>query len=315
MTTRREVFPLLAGAAGASAASDSQLAAAAAPAHTALSEPELKRISYQSERTGKQRDYFVYLPRGFAQSKQWPVMLFLHGNGERGDARKDLDYVLVHGPMFEAWCQRRNLPFVIISPQLPMFGQGDVDYIRNRTRDQIPQRLANWTNPRPDGRVLRLAEAMQGKLSDDKLPDGPEGPPDGWNEIENELLAMVDRTIADFKGDAKRVYLTGLSYGGFGAWFLAARHPEKFAALAPIVGYGHPDHAGPIARAKLPLWVFAGGRDPVVPLRFFYPALNKLEELGHPEVRFTVAEELGHLAWVRIYEGQDLYSWMLAQSR
>ena len=81
----------------------------------------------------------------------------------------------------------------------------------------------------------------------------PTGPPDGWNEMESELLAMVDRTIADFKGDAKRVYLTGLSYGGFGAWNLAARHPQKFAALAPIVGYGHPDHAEPIARAKLPL--------------------------------------------------------------
>jgi len=156
---------------------------------------------------------------------------------------------------------------------------------------------------------------MQGKLADDKLPDGPEGPPDGWNEMEKELVAMVDRTIADFKGDARRVYLTGLSYGGFGAWNLAARHPDKFAALAPIVGYGHPDHAAPIARAKLPLWVFAGGRDPVVPLRFFYPALNKLEALGHPEVRFSVEEDLGHLTWVRIYEGQDLYSWLLAQSR
>jgi predicted peptidase len=303
------LFPLLAGATGVSAAADSR----AAP--EAQSKPELKRVSYQSARTGKQRDYFVYLPRGFAQSKQWPVMLFLHGNGERGDGKKELDYVLVHGPLFEAWCQRRNLPFVIISPQLPMFGQGEVDYIRNRTRDQIPQRLENWINQRPDPAGLRLAEPMQGKLADEKLPDGPEGPPDGWNEIESKLLAMIDRTVADFKGNAKRVYLTGLSYGGFGAWNLAARHPDRFAALAPIVGYGHPDHAAPIARAKLPMWVFAGGRDAVVPLRFFYPALNKLEQLGHPEVRFTVEEDLGHMAWVRIYEGQDLYSWMLAQSR
>jgi predicted peptidase len=310
MTTRREVLPLLAGAAGIAAASDSHAAPPTPP-----SEPELKRVSYKSTRTGKTRDYFVYLPRGFAQSKQWPVMLFLHGDGERGDAKGELDFVLIHGPLFEAWCQRRNLPFVIISPQLPKFSRGEVDYIKNRTRDQIPQRLANWINPRPDAAAVRLAEPMQGKLADDKLPDGPEGPPDGWNEIESELIAMVDRTIADFKGDSRRVYLTGLSYGGFGAWNLAARHPEKFAALAPIVGYGHPDHAEPIAKAKLPLWVFAGGRDPVVPLRFFYPALNKIEALGHPEVRFTVAEDLGHLTWVRVYEGQDLYSWMLAQSR
>ena len=310
MPTRREMFPMIAGAVGISAASTSNAAPPEPP-----SEPELRRVSYKSERTGKQRDYFVYLPRGFAQSKQWPVLLFLHGDGERGDGRKELDYVLMHGPVFEAWCQRRNLPFVMISPQLPMFGRGDVPYIKDRNRSQIPERLANWINPRPDATGVRLLEAMEGKRSDDKLPDGPEGPPDGWNEIEDELISMVDRTIADFKGDPKRVYLTGLSYGGFGAWNLAARHPQKFAALAPIVGYGHPDHAEPIAKAKLPLWVFAGGRDPVVPLRFFYPALNRLEQLSHPEVRFTIHADLGHLAWIRVYEGQDIYSWLLSQSR
>lgn len=298
---------MLAGAAGISAAAEAPAAA------SAMSEPELKRVSYRSTRTGKDRDYFVYLPRGFAQAKTWPVMLFLHGDGERGDAKGELDFVLVHGPLFEAWCQRRDLPFVIISPQLDKFGRGDVPYIKDRDSAKIPRRLPTGINPRPNARDVSLPGPMQGAMSDDKLPDGPAGPPDGWNEMETELIAMVDRTVADFKGDAKRVYLTGLSYGGFGAWNLAARHPQKFAALAPIVGYPHPDHAEPIAKAKLPVWVFAGGRDPVVPLRFFYPALNKLETLGHPDVRFTVEEDLGHLAWVRIYEGQDLYSWLLAQ--
>jgi predicted peptidase len=309
MTKRREVFSLMAGAAGISAAPTSSAVAAG------LSDPELRRVSYQSARTGKQRDYFVYLPRGFAQRKQWPVMLFLHGDGERGDARGELDFVLMHGPLFEAWCQRRDLPFVIVSPQLDKFSRGEIPYIKHRDASKIPRRFASGINARPDAREVRLPGAMQGVDADDKLPDGPAGPPDGWNEMESELLAMLDRTIADFKGDARRVYLTGLSYGGFGAWNLAARHPQKFAALAPICGYGHPDHAEPIATAKLPLWVFAGGRDPVVPLRYFYPLLNKLESRGHPEVRFTVEEDLGHLVWVRVYEGQDLYSWMLVQAR
>jgi len=308
MTTRREIFPLLAGAAGTAAASESVAAA------TGSSEPELRRISYHSARTGKERDYFVYLPPGHAHGKNWPVMLFLHGNGERGDGKNELDYVLAHGPLFEAWCQKRHLPVVIISPQLPMFGMGEVDYIKNRTPAQIPRRMPSGINARPDAASARLAEPMQGVMSDDRLPDGPAGPRDGWGEIESELLAMIDHTIADFKGDSRRVYLTGLSYGGFGAWYLAARHPRKFAALAPIVGYGHPDHAEPIARAKLPLWVFAGGRDGVVPLRYFYPVLNKLETLGHPEVRFTIEQDLGHFTWVRVYEGGDLYSWMLGKS-
>jgi len=310
MTSRREVFPLIAGAAGLSAVPGSGVAAS-----STASEPELRRISYLSARTGKQRDYFVYLPRGFAQSKQWPVMLFLHGDGERGDGKGQLDFVLTHGPLFEAWCQRRDLPFVIISPQLDIFSRGEIPYIKFRDAAKIPRRLATGINLRPYNGDVRLPGPMQGALSDDRLPDGPAGPPEGWNEMEDELLAMVDRTLRDFKGDAKRVYLTGLSYGGFGAWYLAARHVGKFAALAPIVGHGHPDHAAAIARAKLPLWVFAGGRDPVVPPRFFYPALNKLEALGHPEVRFTIEEDMGHLAWLRIYEGEDLYAWLLRQSR
>jgi predicted peptidase len=309
MTTRREILPLLAGAAGLAAAADSHSAGVhAAP-------PELRRVSYLSARTGQQRDYFVYLPPGHARKKDWPVILFLHGDGERGDARGELDYVLIHGPLFEAWCQKRDLPFVIIAPQLPKFGLAEVDFIENRTPAQIPRRLTKGINPGADSRATRLAEPMQGKTPDENLPNGPEGPADGWREIEFELLAMVERTVADFKGDARRVILTGLSSGGFGTWYMAAHHPEKFAAVAPIAGYGYPDQAAPIARAKLPLWAFAGGRDPVVPLRFFYPVLNKLEALGHPEVRFTNHEDLGHPTWVRVYGGNDVYDWMLAQSR
>src|SRR3954465_14898228 len=113
---RRELLPLVAGVAGS-------LAAGCASAATrASSGAQLRRVTYQSARTGEPRDYFVYLPPGHAQRKDWPVMLFLHGDGERGDARGELDYVLIHGPLFEAWCQKRDLPFVIISPQLPKFG-------------------------------------------------------------------------------------------------------------------------------------------------------------------------------------------------
>ena len=200
MTTRRELFPLIAGAAGISAAPTSS-AAAASP-----SEPELRRVSYQSARTGKQRDYFVYLPRGFAQQKQWPVMLFLHGDGERGDARSELDYVLTHGPVFEAWCQRRDLPFVIISPQLDKFSRGEIPYIKNRDASRLPRRLPTGTNPRPAYDVREPGARCRERCPTTSFPMDPTGPPEGWSEMENELLAMVDRTVADFKGDAKRIY-------------------------------------------------------------------------------------------------------------
>ena len=306
MTTRREV--LVASAAGLTAASG-------VDARPASSAPELRRVTYRSARTGQDRDYFVYLPPGHAEQKTWPVMLFLHGNGERGDGKGELDYVLAHGPLYEAWCQKRDLPFVIISPQLPMFGQGNVDYIRDRTRAQIPRRRAEGVDPRPDERNVRSDTPMRGTTRLDKLPDGPEGPVDGWNLIADELIAMVDHTVRDFRGDARRVYLTGLSYGGFGCWYLAARHPQKFAAVAPVVGYGHPAHAGPIAAAKLPVWCFSGGRDPVVEPKYFYAVFERLEALGHASVRLTNHEDLGHFTWVRVYAGDDLYRWFLAHGQ
>ena len=181
MTTRREVFPLIAGAAGISAASDfarrgGGTVGARAPAR------------FLPERAHRQTARLLRLSTaGIRAGEAWPVMLFLHGDGERGDARGELDYVLTHGPLFEAWCQRRDLPFVIISPQLDKFSRGEVPYIKDRDRAQIPQRLANWINPRPDAAGVRLPEPMQGKRADDKLPDGPEGPPDGWNEMEKRI--------------------------------------------------------------------------------------------------------------------------------
>jgi predicted peptidase len=308
MATRREIFPIIAGAAGLSAAPVSLAANAA-------SEPELRRVSYKSARTGKERDYFVYLPPGHATQKSWPVILFLHGNGERGDGKGELDYVLAHGPLYEAWVQRRHLPFVIISPQLPMFSMGEVDYIKNRTPAQIPRRMDSGVPARPDERTVSLAEPMRGKTPVDRLPNGPEGPVDGWNLIENELVAMVDATLRDFRGDSRRVHLTGLSYGGFGAWYLASKHAGKFASVSPVVGYGHPEHAAPIAKAKLPVWCFVGGRDGVVRAPYFYPVFERLEALGHKSARLTNHEDLGHFTWVRVYGGDDLYEWMLTQLR
>ena len=268
-----------------------------------LSEPQLLRVSYHSAKMNAERDYFVYLPRGFAQQAQWPVMLFLHGNGERGDGKGELDYVLKHGPLMEAWCQKRDLPFVIISPQMPMYDQGEVSYIKNRTRAEIPQRLAEGINPYPPHYLGK--DRMQGQLSEEipakrlNLDDDLRG----WNTIADEVMSMVEHTRSAFKGDPKRVYLTGLSRGGRGTWYLAAMHPEKFAAIAPIVGYGMPAMAQVLVEAKMPMWVFAGGRDPVVPVKHFYPLLNKLEELGHPDVRFTIEADMGHDTWIRVYAG------------
>jgi len=274
---------------------------------------ELKRVSYQSSATGEERDYFIYLPEGYHSKpdKKWPVMLFLHGNGERGDAKEELDYVLVHGPLYEAWVQKRDLPFIMIVPQLPMYGMDEqADYIRNRSKDDIPKRLDNGVPARPD--EFPTPQPMDGSVQNKNIDLPPEGPPMGWFMLEEDLLLMIDRTLSDYSTGSQKVFLTGISYGGFGTWYMASKHPQRFAAIAPVVGYGHPGLMQSIAENQLPVWCFAGGRDPVVPVEFFYPGLNTLEEMGHEKVLFTTHEDMGHDAWKRIYAGSDLYEWMLS---
>ena len=115
------------------------------------SEAQLLRQDYQSSIDGLKRQYFVYLPQGYDQkaAQKWPVLLFLHGNGERGNGLDELDYTLIHGPLYEAWIQKRDLPFIMIVPQLHMFDMGKLPYIANRSKADIPKRLADGVPPRP----------------------------------------------------------------------------------------------------------------------------------------------------------------------
>lgn len=273
---------------------------------------QLLRISRPSRATHAERDHFLYLPAGYASdpNQRWPVLLFLHGNGERGDAKGELDYLLKNGPLYEAWIQKRDLPFILIVPQLPMYGQDEkAAYLKNRQKSEIPTRLEVGVPPRPA--EFATPDPMRGAVSED-LPAGSSvsGPPMGWPELEADLIDMLDDVLASYRADPTRQYLTGLSYGGFGTWYLASKYPNRFAAIVPVVGYAHPDLMGPIAAARLPIWCFAGGRDPNVEVKYFYPGLNRLEALGH-ELRFTVEADMGHDVWARVYAGNDVFDWML----
>lgn len=274
---------------------------------------QLLRLSYISTLDQTERDYFVFLPRGYDDEpeKEWPVMMFLHGNGERGNGKDELDYVLGHGPLYEAWIYKKDLPFIIISPQLHMFDMDKrgIDYIDNRNRDSIPQRLEEGVPERgtpqtPQGRMNGVPEVTD-------MQDVPRLLPEGWDQVEEDLLGMIKTVRDKFNTDPDRLYLTGLSYGGFGTWHMANKHPEMFAAIAPVAAWGHPDLMTPIARQNLPVWVFAGGRDRTIQVEYFYAGVNKLEELGHTRLRFTTHEDLAHDVWRRVYQGDDIYDWLL----
>lgn len=275
----------------------------------------LERLSYISVADSSEREYLLYLPKGYGDNpnKKWPVMLFLHGNGERGNGTTELDFVMVHGPLYEAWIQKRDLPFIIIGPQLHMFGMDQyADYLADRTMDQLPKRFEKGVPEREA--KWKVSALMEGSPATANYPFESLGPPMGWEQVEQDLLGMLNQVSTAYQADQSRLYLTGLSYGGFGTWYMASKHPELFAAISPVVGWGHKGLMKPLADNKIPIWCFAGGRDLSVKEKYFYTGLNELERLGH-QVRFTIESDMGHDTWKRVYAGEDLYAWFLTHRK
>ena len=196
--------------------------------------------------------YWLYLPKDYAGGeKRWPMMLYLHGAGERGD---DLQLLKKNGPpmLIE---QGKDFPFIVVSPQCP--------------KDQ-------------------------------------------WWELD-ELNALLDEVIARYAVDENRVYLTGLSMGGYGTWMLACRYPERFAAIAPICGGG----IAYLAKKKLahtPVWAFHGAKDTTVVMDESLRMVEAVQKAGG-RATLTIYPDAGHDAWTETYENPKLYEWFLRHRR
>ena len=227
------------------------------PANAPLPAQVLKlAISRQVE-----MQYLYYLPKDYrAKGKQkWPLMLFLHGAGERGT---NVQRVAIHGPMSLVQ-QGREFPFIIIAPLCP---EGE-----------------RWQN--------------------------------------DSLLALLEKVTKRYAVDKNRIYLTGLSMGGYGTWSLGAARPDLFAAIAPICGGGQPlevllagygKPANPVA--KLPVWAFHGAKDSVVPLEESERMIYAMKKAGAKEVTLTVYPEANHNSWTETYNNPEFYDWLLAHS-
>jgi predicted peptidase len=206
--------------------------------------------------------YLLYLPKGYGEDakKQWPLILFLHGVGERGT---DPWLVAKHGvPKIDTTLP--DFPFLVVSPQC--------------------------------------------------------APDDKWSD--ELLLALLNEVEAKYSVDRHRVYLTGLSMGGFGTWSLGLHHPERFAAIAPLCGGG--DLITPFvsamdqkeALASLPIWAFHGAKDPVVPLAESQRMVDALKNrFGVRDVKLTVYPDAQHDCWTQTYANPDLYAWFLLHAR
>ncbi len=132
----------------------------------------------------------------------------------------------------------------------------------------------------------------------------------GWNV--DSLNVLLDKIIRKYRVDKDRVYVTGLSMGGYGTWSLAAAHPKKFAAIVPICGGGNPADAPKLA--KVPIWVFHGAKDPTVPIQRSREMVEAIQAAGG-QVKFTIYPEAGHDSWTQAYNDPELYKWLLEQTR
>ncbi len=136
---------------------------------------------------------------------------------------------------------------------------------------------------------------------------------ESWNQPRQQeiLVALLDDVLKRYRVDADRVYLTGLSMGGYGSWTLAAGHPERFAAVVPVCGGGKPEDADKLK--SLPIWAFHGDQDKAVPLSRSLEMVEAIEKAGGEKVRLTTLEHFGHNSWSAAYASPGLYTWMAAQ--
>jgi predicted peptidase len=215
---------------------------------------------------GKKLPYRLLTPLRYDHGERYPLVLFLHGAGERGN---DNVAQLLHGvPEFVAPAKRKKYPCFLLAPQCPRH-----------------ERWADWSarrQPEMPTEPLRLA------------------------------LAALEQMQKEYSVDADRIYVTGLSMGGFGTWDLVSRYPERFAAAVPICGGGDPAMASRLT--QLPIWAFHGRRDLVVPARCSRTMIEALKQAGG-QPRYTEFPRVGHASWVPAYKDSELFGWLFAQKR
>lgn len=204
--------------------------------------------------------YQVYVPKGLQGKAKAPVILFLHGIGQRG-AGGYLPTDGVQGNMVRHYLEQ--VPAIVLLPQC--------------------RKGSYWSDPEMDAMVT----------------------------------GSLEQTVSEFDADRERLYLTGVSMGGYGAWHLASEHPGRFAAVVSICG-GSPlltgDRFTSVAQrvAQTPVWVFHGTADKVVPVSESRQMVEALKALKG-NVRYSEYKGVGHNVWLKALAEPELLPWLLKQ--
>lgn len=222
--------------------------------------------------------YRVSFPPHYRLDKRYPLLVFLHGSGERGN---DNEAQLIHGGrLFASDSVRALFPAIVIFPQCPK--DSTWNYIRAVTDSVTKARVFTF----PDGNATVPAILVK---------------------------QLVDEMAASGKIDARRLYLGGLSLGGMGTFDMLARYPGFFAAAFPICGAGDADKGISFAR-KTAVWIFHGEKDPVVDVKYsraYYQVLQK----ANADVKYSEYPGVGHDSWNNAFAEKSLVEWLLSKKR
>lgn len=200
-------------------------------------------------------NYLLELPEGYddENSEGFPLLLFLHGMGERGD---NLEMLYVNG-VPKLLREGARLPFITLMPQCP-----ETSF---------------------------------------------------WPDEYRSLKLLLDHIIKTYNVDPRRIYITGLSMGGYGTYEMLTRYPDLFAAAIPICG----GIGSMTARMNLPvlkdipLWIFHGEKDDVVTVEESRQIYTYLQSIGHENLKMTLYPDLNHDSWTRTYDNSEVYDFLL----
>jgi len=204
----------------------------------------------------------------YKNGAKYPLVIFLHGSGERGnDNEAQLKWGVQNFASDEI--MKNHMP-IVIAPQCPSgTSWGNYDYNEMRLKDAPTQTMTL-------------------------------------------LIELIQDAIKNLPVDENRVYITGLSMGGYGVFDIAARHPDIFAAAVPVCGGGDTSKAPTFAH--IPMWVFHGAEDSTVPVELSQNMVLALQKAG-ANPGYTQYPEVGHFSWVAAYDDSMMMQWLFRQHK
>lgn len=216
--------------------------------------------------------YRLWVPKDYDAAKQYPLIVYLHGAGERGTDNQN--HINGNGaPKLVSDEVQGKTPCFVLAPQCP-----------------------------PD---KRWVEVDWGQKTSHTMPEQP-------SEPMRLLLQLLDALPKEFSLDPQRMYLTGLSMGGFGTWDLLVRRPQLFAAAVPICG-GADNSTAPMIK-HIPVWAFHGDADGTVFVGRTRTMVDAMKAAG-ATTKYTEYPGIGHNSWDKAYAEPDLFDWLFAQRK